>query len=366
MKKKILFINSSGFYNKEENLYIYHETAKLLVKINESFDVNACHYELLNWETDNLANYNLSNSDIKITVFKKYKSKIISYLISYFTIFFKVSKTDYVYLFYPNSFRFSILFALLFNKKYGLYVRGEKGVQSKFSKFIFKRAHFILTVSPKFTNDVRLINKKAFTIKPMIAYNENDIVDTKKKTNKLKLLYVGRVEKDKGSIELVKAIELLVKKGITNFILTIVGNGEMYSYLKKYIKENKLEDNIVFKGAIYDSNLLKDIYINNDIFILPSHHEGFPRVLYEAMIFRLVIVTTFVGTISNLMKDRENCLKIEVNNFKDIANKLEELFNDELLYVKLVANGTQDIINYLKENNKSHSELIIDNLRYEK
>jgi len=366
MKKKLLFINSSGFYKKNDGLYLYHETAKLIVALNTKYIIDAFHYEITEDTTDNLANFNLSNTNVKISVAKRYKSKIISYLNSYSAIFFKMSQTDFLYLFYPSSFRFSILFALILNKEYALYVRGEKNINNKFSKFIFKKAKFILTVSPKFTEDIKVSNNKVFTIKPMISYAEKDIVEEKKYTEGYKLLYVGRVEKDKGSIELIKAIEKLVGEGLKNIVLTIVGNGDLFGDLKNYVKEKKLTKNIIFQGPIYDSNKLKEIYRTNDIFVLPSHHEGFPRVLYEAMIFKLAILTTFVGTISSVMINEENCLEINVNDFKDIANKLKILFDDSSLNKNITTNATTKIKEYLRDNNKPHDDLIIENFRNEK
>ncbi|MCD8411717.1 glycosyltransferase family 4 protein [Tenacibaculum finnmarkense] len=363
---KVLFINSSGFYRKEDGLYVYYETGKLLVDLNETHQVDSYHYELLNPPVDNLSNFNISTTKIKISPAKRYKNKIISYLIAYTELFFKMLKADVLYLFYPNSFRFTALFALLFNKKLALYVRGEKGLESSFSKYIFKKATFILTVSPRFTKNIKALNDNVFTIKPMIAYDEKDIIEEKIKTDKSRILYVGRVEKDKGSLELIKAIEKLTKKHKNKFLLTIVGNGELLDSLKNYVIKNNLSENVVFKGAIYDANVLKEIYQNNDIFIIPSHHEGFPRVLYEAMIFRLTIVTTFVGAISSIMIDKDNCLKIKVNDYNDISLKLEELLENPSMSEAIASKGTECIKKYLKINNRSHLDLIKDNLTNER
>jgi len=363
---KLLFINSSEFLKKNDGLYIYHETAKLMVELNKKYKVDAFHYAISHHLTDNLANFNLSSTDVKISPAKRYKSKIISYIKSYLILFLKIWKTDFLYVFYPNSFRFTVLFALFFNKKYALYVRGEKNLESGYSKYIFKKAKFVLTVSPKFTNDIKKINPNVFTIKPMIAYSKEDIVTDKKNLECYKFLYVGRVERDKGSLELVHAIEELVAGGFNEVVLTLVGNGEMLPELKAYVKEKELTKNIIFKGAIYDPIELKNIYKSNDIFIIPSHHEGFPRVLYEAMIFRLVILTTFVGTISGVMSDEENCMEIKVDDFKDISNKLKVLLQDRSLRQVLAEGGTKTIQEYLKNNSESHEDLIIQNFENEK
>ena len=70
---------------------------------------------------------------------------------------------------------------------------------------------------------------------------------------------------------------------------------------------------------------LMRFYRKAHIFIFPSYHEGFPRVLYEAMINSLPIVTTMVGGISGRMVDGENCIGIPAKSAGAIVEAVERV-----------------------------------------
>ena len=84
-----------------------------------------------------------------------------------------------------------------------------------------------------------------------------------------------------------------------------------------------------------------------DFFVLPTHHEGFPRVLYEAMINAMVIVTTFVGGIPGLMKNGENCIEIPLKSPKVIADAIENLSRDAVQMQRLSESGLETIMTVL-------------------
>ena len=113
----------------------------------------------------------------------------------------------------------------------------------------------------------------------------------------VKLLFVGRVEKAKGIHELLLIAEELKKRNL-NFILDIVGGGALYNYILEEIKIKNLSKNIILHGQILILTDLNQCITMLICLYFPSHHEGFPRVLYEAMASALPIFTTFVGGIS--------------------------------------------------------------------
>jgi glycosyltransferase involved in cell wall biosynthesis len=79
------------------------------------------------------------------------------------------------------------------------------------------------------------------------------------------------------------------------------------------------------------------------LFVLPTHEEGFPRVLYEAMIKSAVIVTTMVGGIPGLMEDGVNCLAIPVGDAPAIADAIERLADDAPLRRRLAEQGLSTV-----------------------
>ncbi len=115
-----------------------------------------------------------------------------------------------------------------------------------------------------------LRNKKGSVIHP--SQLNNEWFNNKKKfnENKKKLLYVGRLRKEKGIFSLINIIKN--KKDIQ---LTIVGKEENIN-LNVY-------DNIKFLKIVNNQTELINIFDEHKIFILPSFTEGQPMALLESL-----------------------------------------------------------------------------------
>ena len=166
--------------------------------------------------------------------------------------------------------------------------------------------------------------------------NKNWFVPEKKiEINKNKLLYVGRIRKEKGIFSLIEIVEN------TDIKLTIVTSE----------KDNKINSNSnnvsVINFENYNDEIIK-FYDEHSIFILPSYTEGHPQVLDEALArCRPVIV---FEEISHVVRDRKGVFiskrkkeglteTIEhiVNNYESIKNDIKnnqlptkKNFTDEL------------------------------------
>ena len=114
-----------------------------------------------------------------------------------------------------------LFLSFLFNKKYGLYVRGELNYNLPLSKQILSNAKLIVTNNPIIEKELLIYNHNS---KMIISYiklgNEIPVLLNKfeKKSinidSPFKLLYVGRIEVRKGIIELIDACKLLIEKKI--------------------------------------------------------------------------------------------------------------------------------------------------------
>lgn len=368
-QKRLLLVNNTVFYENGKHLFLNKETGNFFLRLTDfDFHVTAFQISQPISAKDTFANFKISGTALEILNISRKNSRLWGFIRAFFVIPFVIAKADLVYLFYPGPIcQVVALFCVFFNRKFGLYVRGEQGIKSKLSLFLLKRASIVTTISPLFTERVKGINPEAFTIRPMIGFNESDIVEEKEvqEQERYSILFVGRLAFDKGIFELLEAIKELIKQGF-DIRLTFVGNGPDRERIECQVKEMGLGNQVVFPGMITDLTLLKVFYNEADIFVLPSYHEGFPRVLYEALIMGVPILTTFVGAISYLMKDNENCLKLEVQSAQSIMEKLKVLLKDMTLRSRLSINGTLTIKEYLKDNQKSHAEILADFITYKK
>lgn len=122
----------------------------------------------------------------------------------------------------------------------------------------------------------------------------------------LKLLFCGRVVKDKGIEDLLLAIRILNERGV-KCELDVVGEIDQ-KYRKELTglaKRNDIDEQICYSDFVPFGTQLLDHYRHAHIFILPSWHEGFPHAIWEAAATCTPIVTTPVGGIPDMISEKE-------------------------------------------------------------
>jgi glycosyltransferase involved in cell wall biosynthesis len=356
---KILLINNTVLYTQGTGIYVYKETGKFFVDLAQTGNEVIVFQYLMKMDSLGFLNdFNISDKGFKIIGVKRGNFKFIAYLKAFFIGYNAVKKADFIYLFYPGHICSFLAFSALLNKKrYGFYVRGEKGIMSAISRYLYKRASVVLTISPSFTNSIKQLGANAYTIRPMMVFDEDDIVRNRKYINKeqYELLFVGRIERAKGVFEIVEAVRDLVQQGTTNFIVNFVGDGVDASNIKNLIENYQLQRYFSFAGIVMDKDKLAFYYHQADLFIFPSHHEGFPRVLYEAMIFGVPVISTYVGSISYLLVDGYNSFKVEPNDYNSLAVLINQFCRHYNTTAQIAVNGTKTIVDYLADKKDNHA-----------
>lgn len=130
-----------------------------------------------------------------------------------------------------------------------------------------------------------------------------------------KFLFLGRVCKDKGIYDLIKAVSL-VKNEHSDICVYVGGEGEI-SLVSKYIKELGVEDNIKLIGWLNDKRKI-EIMSEVNTLILPSHFEALPMCILEAMACGKSIISTRVGAIPEIITQKNGIL-VDVGNVSQIA-----------------------------------------------
>ncbi len=128
--------------------------------------------------------------------------------------------------------------------------------------------------------------------------------------DKIKLLYVGRIRKEKGIFSLLE----LIKKIKIELTLTIVGAEKGFN--------NSISENNINFLIIVESNEEKliEYYDNHNIFILPSFTEGHPMALLESLA-RLRPVIIFKD-IEHVIEDKKGIFVAERNS-ESLLEKIE-------------------------------------------
>ncbi len=159
-----------------------------------------------------------------------------------------------------------------------------------------------------FSDKIVLVNhyyKKDFWFIPSkkisVIYNAVDFTKLKEKHERkddlIKLIFVGRLDKAKSPVDFLKAINIVVKK-YDNVRATIVGDGEYYSEMKRFILEHNMENVISLLGWRSD---VPALLAEHDIFCLTSIYEAFGLVFCEAGYTGLPSVATNVEGIPEVV-----------------------------------------------------------------
>ncbi len=363
---KVLIVGNGGFGNVDGKYTVNKHTAQFTEELNElGLDVGFLQFEVIIRANAGLQDCSLTESISVYSMMLEQEKGKFRKIFSYFKMLLLVIKTilqyDFIYIFYPGHVPLmASAVCMLLGKNYGLYVRGQHDLETKLGRLIVKRAEFCLTVSDLLKEQLLKNNNNCETIAPMIDFSKKDILLNREysKDGITRCLFVGRVELRKGIYDLVDAIEVLNRE-TDNLHFDIAGGGDSFDEIKESMKGYS---NITFYGQVSEKEQLLALYRQADLFIFPSHDEGFPRVLYEAMMARTPVVTTMVGGIGGFMKDHHNCLAIEPKNPESIVSAVEEILDSEELRSKLVEQATLDVLKLFDGTRKKHSELLLNQL----
>ncbi len=275
-----------------------------------------------------------------------------------------IGGASWVYIFFPGSLgNFAARTCRYLNRPYGLYVRGGKYAETTASRNVLSDAKFALTVSPSIHSDLKSYCACVGTIRPMVALDEGDrFVRPARQSPPAtwRLLFVGRLEAEKGIRELIAAAEVLSRDGLS-FTLRLVGGGPLYRDIGADLDAGRIRANVELAGLVSDPVALMREYEQANLFVFPTYHEGFPRVLYEAMIKSLPIITTMVGGIPGRMTDAENCVAIEARSSDAIVDGVRRAVGDLALLNRIAAAGLKTVTDVLV-NLKPHTELLLERI----
>ena len=160
---------------------------------------------------------------------------------------------------------------------------------------------------------------------------------------KYDLVFYARIDKNKGIEDLIDVVANLNNAGRPLRTL-IMGRGkESYiSYLKEVITKRNINDIIDFAGFIENHDNVYKIAAQAKVMVLPTHNDGIPNTIREAMFMKLPVVANNVGGIPRFNQNRHCIHMVEDGNLNDLAEGILKVLDDKEYQNELVENAYRE------------------------
>ena len=152
------------------------------------------------------------------------------------------------------------------------------------------------------------------------------------------LIFVGYLNERKGIKELLPAVANLAASGRKNLRLFLVGRNDLGSYVEDFVKTNGLSDRVTLVGPVLH-NKIKIWMSFADAFILPSHSEGLPTVLFEALYAGTPSIFTRVGGVGDIVEDGRHAVLISPKSVREIEQAIAKLMDSSSVCNNLSTQG---------------------------
>jgi len=181
-----------------------------------------------------------------------------------------------------------------------------------------------------------------------IDFKINVIMENLRKKH-LALIWIGRLAPEKDPSTLLYACKIIKERDIS-FETKIIGSGEMLERVKKAVQELEMSENVKVLGFLPRDKVIREMRAS-DILVHSSTSEGLPNVLLEAMAMGLLVVTTPVGAIGDVISNGENGFLFPPGRYDVLAKTLESLTNSSLPSDKvrrLISNANSQALRKLR------------------
>lgn len=210
-------------------------------------------------------------------------------------------------------------------------------VNSKVANIFYKDYHY--KENPKVMNNATdmlpVKNKKeAF-----------DIINKKHniKEDEKVFLFVGRISQIKNIFFTVKSLGILKElEPSLKFKMLFVGTGQDEDKLKVLVKDNNLEDNVIFCGRVADREILAMYYSRADLFLFPSLNDASSLVQIEAAAQNTPSLFLEGSATTDTIENNRNGFIIK-NDEKEYAKAIIEIIKNKELYNEVSENCFKDL-----------------------
>jgi glycosyltransferase involved in cell wall biosynthesis len=155
----------------------------------------------------------------------------------------------------------------------------------------------------------------------------------------LRILFLARLERDKGVLETVQAVELLRGRGV-DVSLTVAGDGPAMADVRRAVAAHAgLAGRVEVVGYVR-GEAKRALFMSHHVYCFPSEYkEGMPNSVLEAMALGMPIVTCPVGGLADFFEDGRMGWLVPGRDAARVAAKLESLARDRAAAAAMAAHN---------------------------
>ncbi|MBW1710880.1 MAG: glycosyltransferase family 4 protein, partial [Deltaproteobacteria bacterium] len=157
----------------------------------------------------------------------------------------------------------------------------------------------------------------------------------------INIIFAGSLVPDKDVDILLKAVDRLKHLSLR---LLIAGQGPSDQELRNLAKSLKIEHLVTFQGQISPGSHMAEMMSRAHFLVLPSHHEGRPNVVLEAMAAGRPVIGTDIEGIRELVKHTETGLLFPKGDIKVLSEAIERLVENPELLIRMGRSARQWVL----------------------
>lgn len=182
-----------------------------------------------------------------------------------------------------------------------------------------------------------LEDRVGVSTKKMKNYVALPDISSKQGGGGVKFMYMGRVIKEKGLVEIIEAVKAIGPSH--SFVVDIYGCGEDEKVLKGAVVAAGCSDRINFLGSVSGED--KEVaFLSADVFLYPSFYpEGLPYSVLEALSYQTAVICTDAGALKDLLVDGNTCLKVDMRSVESLQAAMVKVIDNKSSRIALAENG---------------------------
>ena len=176
------------------------------------------------------------------------------------------------------------------------------------------------------------------------AIDPAGLIDEPRSVNRdgpLRLVYLGRIVEAKGIFEIVHALQELRQRG-RRFTFMVAGAGRDEPRLRESVGAAGIEDRTTLLGPVFGA-AKRRLWLESDVFVFPSHFEGLPYALLEAMAAGCVPVVTPMAAIPDVVRSESQGFLVPAKAPAGVAAAVAQLDDDRARLAQMSQSARQRI-----------------------